>query len=114
MGQNQILPRFRGWGLEQFSETKKSSPPGAHLRRAARRYETAARYVSPASSRIAEDDIARFADVVRWSSSLRKNLETEPMFSQVRVDFWRWIELWSLRCGLRRAQFGDADQIVGD
>src|SRR6516165_3650026 len=31
------------------------------------------------------------------SSSLRKNLETEPMFSQVRVDFWRWIELWSLR-----------------
>ena len=30
-------------------------------------------------------------------SSLRKNLETEPMFSQVRVDFWRWIELWSLR-----------------
>jgi hypothetical protein len=67
MGQNQILPRFRGWGLEQFSETKKSSPPGAHLRRAARRYETAARYVSPASSRIAEDDIARFADVVRWS-----------------------------------------------
>src|SRR6516225_9860467 len=48
------------------------------------------------------------------SSSLRKNLETEPMFSQVRVEFWRWIELWSLRCGLRRAQFGDADQIVGD
>src|SRR6516165_89134 len=47
-------------------------------------------------------------------SSLRKNLETEPMFSQVRVEFWRWIELWSLRCGLRRAQFGDADQIVGD
>src|SRR5262249_53342398 len=37
----------------------------------------------------------------RWGthspSSLRKNLETEPMFSQVRVDFWRWIELWSLR-----------------
>src|SRR5262249_20653015 len=32
-----------------------------------------------------------------YSSSLRKNLETEPMFSQVRVDFWRWIELWSLR-----------------
>ena len=31
------------------------------------------------------------------SSSLRKNLEIEPMFSQVRVDFWRWIELWSLR-----------------
>src|SRR5258708_1399001 len=31
------------------------------------------------------------------SSSLRKNLETEPMFSQVRVEFWRWIELWSLR-----------------
>jgi hypothetical protein len=30
-------------------------------------------------------------------NSLRKNLETEPMFSQVRVEFWRWIELWSLR-----------------
>ena len=30
------------------------------------------------------------------TSSLRKNLETEPMFSQVRVEFWRWIELWSL------------------
>ena len=31
------------------------------------------------------------------STSLRKNLETDPMFSQVMVDFWRWIELWSLR-----------------
>src|SRR5262249_22876178 len=33
-----------------------------------------------------------------WPSSLRKNLETEPLFSQVRGRwFWRWIELWSLR-----------------
>src|SRR2546425_11478290 len=32
------------------------------------------------------------------SSSLRKNLETEPLFSQVRGRwFWRWIALWSLR-----------------
>src|SRR5262249_26008361 len=31
------------------------------------------------------------------TSSLRKNLEIEPMFSPVRVEFWRWIELWSLR-----------------
>src|SRR6266478_3121227 len=31
-------------------------------------------------------------------SSLRKNLETEPLFSQVRGRwFWRWIALWSLR-----------------
>ena len=33
-------------------------------------------------------------------SSLRKNLEIEPMFSQVRVEFWRWIELWSLRSAM--------------
>src|SRR6516225_12090861 len=39
----------------------------------------------------------RHAKAINPSSSLRKNLETEPMFSQVRVDFWRWIELWSLR-----------------
>src|SRR5262249_20625992 len=30
-------------------------------------------------------------------SSLRKKLETEPLSSQMRVEFWRWIELWSLR-----------------
>src|SRR2546428_5208560 len=31
-------------------------------------------------------------------SSLRKNLETEPLFSQVRGRWlWRWIALWSLR-----------------
>src|SRR5262249_52974268 len=33
----------------------------------------------------------------RDSGSLRKNLETEPLSSQMRVEFWRWIELWSLR-----------------
>src|SRR6516165_4110318 len=58
----------------------------------------------------------RFYSARTCSSSLRKNLETEPMFSQVRVDFWRWIELWSLRSAVDYAatSFGDADQIVGD
>src|SRR2546422_2638997 len=37
-------------------------------------------------------------EYVVTSSSLRKNLETEPLFSQVRGRwFWRWIALWSLR-----------------
>ena len=41
-------------------------------------------------------------------SSLRKNLETEPLSSQMRVEFWRWIEHWpDGGCGRsHRARFG--------
>jgi hypothetical protein len=43
-------------------------------------------------------DFAALRAPVKEPSSLRKNLETEPLFSQAGGRcFWRWIELWSLR-----------------
>src|SRR5262249_32109520 len=50
------------------------------------------------------------------STSLRKNLETEPLFSQVRSMILAMDRAWvpSIGRGLRRDKFGDADQIVGD
>src|SRR5262249_21427701 len=50
------------------------------------------------------------------TSSLRKNLETEPLFSQVRSMILAMDRAWvpSIGRGLRRDKFGDADQIVGD
>src|SRR5262249_29136475 len=50
------------------------------------------------------------------SSSLRKNLETEPMFlsDEGRVLAMDRALVPSIGRGLRRDQFGDADQIVGD
>src|SRR6516225_9055086 len=72
--------------------TKDSAPRGPGFENCASLIPSRV-FQQPASANAAQ----RIVGIKNSSNSLRRNLETEPMFSQVRVDFWRWIELWSPR-----------------